>query len=67
MGMCLIPIVTTLSSEIPELDDMAHKIQENQKEGKQADFIKFGKMSTANVCNKRLKDVFIDMINLGYF
>lgn len=69
MGICVIPIFTAKALEIPDMDEMAKKFQESADNGTKVEadtFMDFSKMSTANTCNERMRDVFVDMYNLGY-
>lgn len=62
-------MITSNADEIPDLDEMAQKMQvmqENKTEMDPKDLMDFTKMSTADTCSKRMRDVMIDMYNLGY-
>lgn len=62
-------MITSKADEIPDLDEMAQKMQDKQENKTEMDpkeFMDFTKMSTANTCNQRMRDVMIDMHNLGY-
>lgn len=69
MAIMILPMITSNADEIPDLDEMAQKMQDmkdNKTEMDPKDLMDFSKMSTADTCNKRMRDVFIDMYNLGY-
>lgn len=65
----ILPMITSKAEEIPDLDEMAQKMQDskdNKIEVDPKEFMDFTKMSTANTCNQRMRDVMTDMYNLGY-
>lgn len=69
MGICVIPIFTTKAADVPDMDEMARKFKESTDNGTKLEldtFMDFSKMSSANTCNERMRDVFVDMFNLGY-
>lgn len=69
MAIMILPMITSNADEIPDLDDMAQKMKESQDNKIEIDpkeFMDFTKMSTASTCNQRMRDVMIDMYNLGY-
>jgi hypothetical protein len=66
MGICNIPLFTSNASEIPDLDDLAQAFKESEGENKEKEILKFSNLSTKSICDKRLRDLFIDMERFGY-
>jgi hypothetical protein len=69
MAIMVLPMITSNADEIPDLDEMAQKMKDNKDNNTQIDpkeYMDFTKMSTANTCNQRMRDVMIDMVRLGY-
>lgn len=69
MGICVIPIFTSQVEDIPDMDELARKFKETADAGEKPDvkdFINFSSSTSTNACNVRMRDVFIDMYNLGY-
>lgn len=69
MGIMVVPIFTSHAADIPDMDEMAKKFKEKADSGETLeikDMIDFTSMSSAQTCNERIRDIFIDMHNLGY-
>lgn len=69
MALMILPMIMANASEVPDLDEMAHKMKEahdNNEEFDPKKVMDFTTMSTASACNQRMRDVIIDMVNLGY-
>lgn len=65
----ILPMITSNADEIPDLDEMAQKMQDaqdNKKEMDPKEIMDYGKLTTADLCDQRMKGVIIDMFNLGY-
>lgn len=69
MGMLILPMITSNADELPDLDEMAQKMKEkldNKEDLNPKEIMDFSKMTTANTCNQRMRDVIVDMVKFGY-
>lgn len=69
MATMILPIITTYADEVPDLDEMARKMQDRVDRKMEIDpkeFMDYTKTRSVNLCNERMRDVIIDMFNLGY-
>lgn len=69
MAIMVLPIFTSKSDDIPDMDAMAEKMQSAIDNGTQLDEseINFTSSKTVNVYNERMLGVFQDMYDLKYF
>lgn len=68
MAIMVLPIFTSNSEDVPDMDEVAEKFKEMNENGLALDesAIQFTNASTIDVYNDRMCGVFQDMYDLGY-
>ena len=68
MAIMVLPIFTSKADDIPDMDEMAEKMQEADENGTAAGDIdiSFTSSKTLDVYNERMSGVFEDMYDLKY-
>lgn len=68
MAIMVLPIFTSQADDIPDMDEMAEKMQDSIEQGTEVSIetLQFSSEKTIGAYNERMSGVFQDMYDLGY-
>lgn len=64
MGVFLLPMVTSNNDDMPDMDNVANKFNENHETS--GSVMNFTSKDTVSSYERRMMDVFVDIYDLGY-